>query len=67
MTINVGLRYEYQQLPEAQIANPLFTQTSEFPSDKNNFGRAFRFRLRRHRRRQDFCPRRLRHLLRAHH
>ena len=38
LTLNLGLRYEYQQLPEAQIANPLFAQTSQFPSDKNNFG-----------------------------
>ncbi len=43
LTINLGLRYEYQQTPEAQIANPLFPQTSQFPSDKNNFGPRFGF------------------------
>lgn len=43
LTLNLGLRYEYQQLPEAQIANPLFPQTSQFPSDKNNFGPRFGF------------------------
>lgn len=54
VTINLGMRYEYQQFPEAQIPNPLtatipntvvsFNQaTSELPSDKNNFGPRFGF------------------------
>ncbi|MEJ7617138.1 MAG: TonB-dependent receptor, partial [Pyrinomonadaceae bacterium] len=43
LTVNVGLRYEYQQLPQAQIANPLFAATAEMPSDKNNFGPRFGF------------------------
>jgi hypothetical protein len=49
VTINLGMRYEYQKFPEAQIPNPLtatipntsitFNQaTSNLPSDKNNFG-----------------------------
>ncbi len=38
LTLNFGLRYELQTLPETQIANPLEARTSEFPSDKNNFG-----------------------------
>jgi len=38
VTLNLGLRYEYQQMPEAQIANPLEPRTSAFPSDKNNWG-----------------------------
>jgi Carboxypeptidase regulatory-like domain len=49
VTINLGLRYEYQQFPDAQIPNPntavipntnvTFNQaTSQLPSDKNNFG-----------------------------
>jgi outer membrane receptor protein involved in Fe transport len=38
LTLNFGLRYELQTLPEPQIANSLETRTSEFPSDKNNFG-----------------------------
>ena len=38
LTLNLGLRYEYQQLPEPQIPNPLSPATGQFPSDKNNFG-----------------------------
>jgi hypothetical protein len=38
LTLSLGLRYEYQQLPDPQIPNSLFAQTSEFPSDWNNFG-----------------------------
>jgi hypothetical protein len=49
VTFNLGLRYEYQQLPDAQLPNPItalipntgvtFNQvTSELPSDTNNFG-----------------------------
>ncbi|CAN5222248.1 TonB-dependent receptor [soil metagenome] len=38
LTVNLGLRYEYQRLPEPQIPNPLLPQTASFPSDKNNFG-----------------------------
>ncbi len=38
LTLNLGLRYEYQQLPEPQIPNPLYPPTARFPSDKNNFG-----------------------------
>ncbi len=48
-TVNSGLRYEYQRLPAATLANPstvvipndgrtLFQATSKMPSDKNNFG-----------------------------
>ena len=43
LTLNLGVRYEFQQNPDAQIANPLFPQTSVFPSDKNNFGPRFGF------------------------
>jgi outer membrane receptor protein involved in Fe transport len=54
VTLNLGLRYEYQKFPEAQIPNPStaaipntavsFNQaTSELPSDKNNFGPRFGF------------------------
>lgn len=43
LTLNVGLRYEYLQMPEPQIPNALFAQTSQFPSDKNNFGPRFGF------------------------
>jgi hypothetical protein len=38
LTINLGLRYEVELLPEAQFPNPIFPQTSVLPSDKNNFG-----------------------------
>lgn len=43
LTLNLGLRYEYQQLPEPQIPNPLAPATARFPSDKNNFGPRFGF------------------------
>ncbi len=50
LTVNLGLRYEYQQLPEPQIPNALTNiagqtigpeQTNQIPSDKNNFGPRF--------------------------
>ena len=37
-TLNLGFRYDYQKLPKPQIPNPALAATSEFPSDKNNFG-----------------------------
>ena len=46
LTLNLGLRYEYQQLPKPQVPNPLSNlagaifgpeQTRRFPSDKNDF------------------------------
>ena len=38
LTVNLGVRYEYEKLPEPQIPNPLVPATANFPSDKNNFG-----------------------------
>jgi hypothetical protein len=45
LTLNLGLRYEYQKLPAPQLPNSVFDsdpqfvdKTSVFPSDKNNFG-----------------------------
>ncbi len=38
LTVNVGLRYEYQRNPKARNVNPLLPQTSNIPNDKNNFG-----------------------------
>ena len=38
LTVNLGLRYEIELMPEPQIPNPTFPQTSQFPTDKNNFG-----------------------------
>jgi len=37
-TVNLGVRYEYEQLPNPQIANPLLAPTGSFPSDRNNIG-----------------------------
>ncbi|MDQ5846925.1 MAG: TonB-dependent receptor, partial [Acidobacteriota bacterium] len=52
LTLNLGVRYEYQQLPEPQLPNalldsdPRFTgKTSVFPADKNNWGPRFGFAL----------------------
>ncbi|REJ77851.1 MAG: hypothetical protein DWQ47_15930 [Acidobacteria bacterium] len=41
LVLNLGLRYEYQSLPEPQRANSLEPRTSSFPSDSNNFGPRF--------------------------
>ena len=38
LTVNLGLRYEIELLPEPQFPNPIFPQTSQLPNDKNNFG-----------------------------
>ncbi|HVF49249.1 MAG TPA: carboxypeptidase regulatory-like domain-containing protein [Pyrinomonadaceae bacterium] len=38
LTLNLGLRYEYQKNPEAINVNPLLPQTANIPNDKNNFG-----------------------------
>ncbi len=38
LTVNLGLRYEYEQLPDSQLPNSLDARTANFPSDKNNFG-----------------------------
>lgn len=38
LTLNLGMRYEYQQMPSPQIPNPLEPRTANFPSDRNNFG-----------------------------
>ncbi len=38
LTLNAGLRWEYERLPRPQVANPLFALTSSFPNNKNNFG-----------------------------
>ncbi|MDT7605035.1 MAG: hypothetical protein QOF61_3032 [Acidobacteriota bacterium] len=50
VTVNLGMRYEYQQLPKPQIPNaafdadPQFTaKSSVFPADKNNWGPRFGF------------------------
>ena len=38
LTVNLGLRYEIEVLPDPQFPNPLAPQTNNFPLDKNNFG-----------------------------
>jgi Carboxypeptidase regulatory-like domain/TonB dependent receptor len=38
LTLNLGLRYDFEQMPSPQIPNPLSPLTAAFPSDKNNFG-----------------------------
>src|SRR5215831_15157374 len=47
LTLNLGLRYEYEQLPQpfAALINPALPQTANRPSDKNNFGPRLGFAL----------------------
>jgi hypothetical protein len=43
LTLNLGIRYDYEQLPSPKIPNPAVPQTSQFPSDKNNVSPRFGF------------------------
>jgi hypothetical protein len=36
LTLNLGLRYDYEQLPGVKIPNPAQPQTAVLPADKNN-------------------------------
>ena len=38
LTLNLGLRYEYEKFPQPFLVNPALPQTANRPSDKNNFG-----------------------------
>ena len=38
LTLNYGIRYEYQQLPQPDVGNPAFPLTARFNQDKNNWG-----------------------------
>jgi Carboxypeptidase regulatory-like domain/TonB dependent receptor len=38
LTLNLGLRWEYEMLPDAYLVNSLAPQTANSPADKNNFG-----------------------------
>jgi Carboxypeptidase regulatory-like domain/TonB dependent receptor-like, beta-barrel len=38
VTLNLGLRYEYEKFPQPFLVNPNLPQTANRPSDKNNFG-----------------------------
>jgi len=41
LTLNLGLRWEYEKMPSPQIPNSKLPASSQFPSDKNNFGPRF--------------------------
>ncbi|MBS1867637.1 MAG: TonB-dependent receptor, partial [Acidobacteria bacterium] len=38
LTLNLGLRFEYEQLPKPFLPNPNVLNTQKFPSDTNNWG-----------------------------
>lgn len=38
VTLNLGLRWDYEKLPDPQIPNANLALSAKFPSDKNNFG-----------------------------
>jgi hypothetical protein len=38
LTLELGLRYDYESLPTSPNANPTVPQTANHPTDKNNFG-----------------------------
>jgi hypothetical protein len=38
LTLNLGLRYEYEKFPQPFLVNPALPQTANRPSDTNNFG-----------------------------
>ncbi len=38
LTLNLGLRYDYEKMPKPQIPNPLLPGSSVFPSDGYNLG-----------------------------
>ncbi|HVQ40450.1 MAG TPA: hypothetical protein VMS31_23110, partial [Pyrinomonadaceae bacterium] len=45
LTLNLGLRWEYEQFPTPFLVNPALPQTGNRPSDKNNFGPRMGFAL----------------------
>ncbi len=45
LTLNLGVRYEYQQNPDPVNVNPLLPQTANQVGDKNNFGPRIGFAL----------------------
>ncbi len=38
LTLNLGVRFEYEQLPKPFLPNPNVLNTQKFPSDANNWG-----------------------------
>jgi Carboxypeptidase regulatory-like domain/TonB dependent receptor-like, beta-barrel len=38
VTLTLGLRYDYERMPDPQIPNPLLPASFTFPSDKDNLG-----------------------------
>jgi hypothetical protein len=38
LTLNLGLRYEYEKMPDPQLPNPAVPQTNNMPDDRNNVG-----------------------------
>ncbi|HEY2963831.1 MAG TPA: TonB-dependent receptor [Pyrinomonadaceae bacterium] len=38
LTLNLGLRWDYEKFPQPFLVNPALPQTANRPSDKNNFG-----------------------------
>lgn len=45
LTLNLGLRWDYEQFPTPFLVNPALPQTGNRPSDKNNFGPRIGFAL----------------------
>jgi len=45
LTLNLGLRWDYEQFPEPFLVNSALPQTANKPADKNNFGPRFGFAL----------------------
>ncbi len=45
LTLNLGLRWEYEKFPTPFLVNPALPQTANRPSDKNNFGPRMGFAL----------------------
>jgi hypothetical protein len=43
LSLNLGMRYERENLPSPQTPNPLLSASQSFPSDGNNFGPRFGF------------------------